>query len=125
VTVATRLPLGLAAAGGWRDTAIVLAGRPVTDVLTGRAFAGGELPLVELLDRYPVALLVPSLVLVEPASVVEPGATPPVPGDSENRAAVPVGSQTSPQETPPEDFNRLNHREDDDTEAIEPLEGLA
>ena len=72
VTVATRLPLGLAAEGGWRDTAIVLAGRPVTDVLTGRAFAGGELPLVELLDRYPVALLVPSGSLVEPASVVEP-----------------------------------------------------
>ncbi|MEO7121638.1 MAG: malto-oligosyltrehalose synthase [Lacisediminihabitans sp.] len=60
VTVATRLPLGLAAGGGWRDTAIMLAARPVTDVLTGRTFAGGELPLTDLLDRYPVALLVAS-----------------------------------------------------------------
>lgn len=77
VTVATRLPLGLVTEGGWRDTVILLAGRQVTDVLTGRKFAGGELPLVELLDRYPVALLVPSAALErasvsEPVSVVEP-----------------------------------------------------
>ncbi|MEO6943563.1 MAG: malto-oligosyltrehalose synthase [Lacisediminihabitans sp.] len=60
VTVATRLPLGLAAEGGWQDTVILLAGRPVTDVLTGREFAGGELSVAELLERYPVALLVPN-----------------------------------------------------------------
>jgi len=59
ITVATRLPLGLAAAGGWRDTTIVLAGKPVVDVLTGERFAGGALLVRDLLRRYPVALLVP------------------------------------------------------------------
>ncbi|MEB0307250.1 hypothetical protein QN345_18290, partial [Cryobacterium sp. 10I1] len=59
VTVATRLPLGLAAQGGWRDTTIVLAGIPVIDVLTGERFAGGTLLVRDLLRRYPVALLVP------------------------------------------------------------------
>ena len=63
VTVATRLPVGLAASGGWGDTTIVLAGRPVTDVITGRRFDGGTLALADLLDRYPVALLVPTAVL--------------------------------------------------------------
>jgi hypothetical protein len=29
-------------------------------MLTGRRFDGGELPLAELLDPYPVALLVPT-----------------------------------------------------------------
>jgi (1->4)-alpha-D-glucan 1-alpha-D-glucosylmutase len=111
VTVATRLPLGLAAAGGWRDTAIVLAGRPVTDVLTGREFAGGELPLAELLDRYPVALLVPSGVLVEPVSAAE------------DAPEVEPVSRIEPIEAPPGDFDELNHRDDDET--IEPLEGLA
>ncbi len=60
VTVATRLPLGLADAGGWGDTTIVLAGRRVVDVLTRREFDGGVLPLAGLLDRYPVALLIPA-----------------------------------------------------------------
>jgi len=76
VTVATRLPLGLAAGGGWHDTAIVLAHRSVTDVLTGRSYAGGEVSLAQLCDRYPVALLVPNTSLVaatvpKPASVSE------------------------------------------------------
>ena len=57
VTVATRLPVGLESAGGWGDTALVLAGRPVVDVLTGKRFAGGELLVRDILDRYPVALL--------------------------------------------------------------------
>lgn len=57
VTVATRLPVGLAARGGWGDTTVVLAGRPVVDVLTGREFEGGSLPLAQVLERYPVALL--------------------------------------------------------------------
>jgi (1->4)-alpha-D-glucan 1-alpha-D-glucosylmutase len=59
VTIATRLPLGLAAGGGWRDTTIVLAERPVIDVITGERFAGGTLLVRDLLHRYPVALLVP------------------------------------------------------------------
>lgn len=59
VTVATRLPLGLAAAGGWGDTTIVLAGRPLVDVITGRTIDGGTVALSTLLERYPVALLTP------------------------------------------------------------------
>ena len=60
VSVATRLPVGLEASGGWRDTAIVLPGHPVVDLLTGERFEGGLLPLADLLRRYPVALLVPA-----------------------------------------------------------------
>ncbi len=36
VTLATRLPLGLAAAGGWRDTGFDLPAGSYTDLLTGR-----------------------------------------------------------------------------------------
>ncbi|MHB1172574.1 MAG: malto-oligosyltrehalose synthase [Lacisediminihabitans sp.] len=59
VTVATRLPIGLARSGGWGDGYLVLAGRAVVDVITGREFPGGRLGLAELLERYPVALLAP------------------------------------------------------------------
>ncbi len=59
ITVATRLPLRLAACGGWDGTAITVDGE-VTDVLTGRCHSGGPLPLADLLDPYPVALLVTS-----------------------------------------------------------------
>ncbi len=59
VTVATRLPIGLQAAGGWRDTTVILGGRPVVDVLTGERFEGGAVTVGEMLRRYPVALLVP------------------------------------------------------------------
>jgi (1->4)-alpha-D-glucan 1-alpha-D-glucosylmutase len=59
ITVATRLPVGLERAGGWGDTSIIIAGRPVTDVLTGAEFDGGTMPLASLLSKYPVALLVP------------------------------------------------------------------
>jgi (1->4)-alpha-D-glucan 1-alpha-D-glucosylmutase len=55
VTVATRLPVGLERAGGWRDTAIEV-GERMTDVLTGRTF-DGTVALSELLADYPVALL--------------------------------------------------------------------
>lgn len=55
--VATRLPVGLWQGGGWGDTTIQLAGRPVVDVITGRHFDGGTMELATLLDRYPVALL--------------------------------------------------------------------
>jgi len=60
VTVATRLPVGLYRAGGWGDTTVILAGRPVVDVITGRVFGGGTIALSDLLARYPVALLVPT-----------------------------------------------------------------
>ncbi|WP_438856086.1 malto-oligosyltrehalose synthase [Agromyces sp. M3QZ16-3] len=76
VTVATRLPLGLAARvggapsasapdGAWGDTAVLTAGGPVVDLLTGRRHGGGPadgdggLALAEVLANYPVALLVP------------------------------------------------------------------
>ncbi|CAA9311355.1 MAG: GH13_26 / GH13 / GH13_20 / GH13_36 / GH13_30 [uncultured Friedmanniella sp.] len=55
VTLATRLPVGLAAAGGWLDTELELPGR-YRDALTGRELAG-RLKVAEVLDRYPVALL--------------------------------------------------------------------
>ncbi len=57
VTVATRLPVGLAASGGWRDTVLALPPGVWTDVLTGARF--DTVPrLAGLLARYPVALLV-------------------------------------------------------------------
>ena len=68
VTVATRLPVGLYLAGGWGDTTVILAGRPVVDVITGRVFDGGTISLSDLLDRYPVALLVPTDLLPDGAA---------------------------------------------------------
>jgi (1->4)-alpha-D-glucan 1-alpha-D-glucosylmutase len=60
VVVATRLPVKLAAEGGWRDTVLPLPAGPGTwvDVLTDRAVDTGLPALAGLLDRYPVALLV-------------------------------------------------------------------
>jgi len=74
VTVATRLPVGLAARAGaepaasapdvaWGDTAVLIEGSPVVDLLTGRRHGdgeGGRLALAEVLQTYPVALLVPA-----------------------------------------------------------------
>lgn len=57
ITVATRLPAGLAGRGGWGDTAVLLPPGEWTDELTGRTYAGGEVALAELLRAYPVALL--------------------------------------------------------------------
>ncbi|MFB9908469.1 malto-oligosyltrehalose synthase [Allokutzneria oryzae] len=58
VAVATRLPVGLAAAGGWGDTRLPLPDGEWTDAITGRA-AGSRAPLLaDLLGTYPVALLV-------------------------------------------------------------------
>lgn len=57
VTLATRLPLGLGAAGGWRDTILILPSAPYVDVLTRRVHPGGETRVSELLAAYPVALL--------------------------------------------------------------------
>jgi (1->4)-alpha-D-glucan 1-alpha-D-glucosylmutase len=62
VTVATRLPAGLRAAGGWKDTRLRLPGDAWRDLLTGTRHntdgnAGGPL-LADLTSRLPVALLV-------------------------------------------------------------------
>jgi len=62
VAVATRLPIGLTTAGGWRDTLLPLPGGSSgggtwTDVLTGTHVASPVPPLGDLLARYPVALL--------------------------------------------------------------------
>jgi (1->4)-alpha-D-glucan 1-alpha-D-glucosylmutase len=56
ITVATRLPVSLDAAGGWDETTLDLGGA-VTDAISGRRF-NGPLRLADLLDDYPVALLV-------------------------------------------------------------------
>ncbi|HEY7813938.1 MAG TPA: malto-oligosyltrehalose synthase, partial [Nakamurella sp.] len=58
LAVATRLPVGLAAAGGWRDTVLHLPPGDWRDELTGRPADGQHVPAVNLLDTYPVALLV-------------------------------------------------------------------
>jgi (1->4)-alpha-D-glucan 1-alpha-D-glucosylmutase len=59
LTVATRLPKRLAGDGGWRDTSIEVS-TTVRDELTGATYDAGTIPLVTLLDKYPVALLVPT-----------------------------------------------------------------
>jgi (1->4)-alpha-D-glucan 1-alpha-D-glucosylmutase len=60
VAVATRLPVGLAARGGWADTVLALPGgaEDWVDVLTGDSVPGSVPRLADLLARYPVALLV-------------------------------------------------------------------
>ena len=57
-TLATRLPVTLAAAGGWRDTTVTLPDGSV-DQLTGRTF-GGAVEVGDILITYPVALLLPA-----------------------------------------------------------------
>ena len=60
VAVATRLPVGLAAAGGWRDTVLPLPDGATDwwDVITGAPVERRAPRLADLLERYPVALLV-------------------------------------------------------------------
>jgi (1->4)-alpha-D-glucan 1-alpha-D-glucosylmutase len=58
VAVCTRLPIELADRGGWRDTSLSLPGQAWLDQLTGRRFTASRLTVSELLDPYPVALLV-------------------------------------------------------------------
>ena len=60
VAVATRLPVGLAARGGWGDTVLALPDGAAdwTDVVTDTAVADPAPRLDVLLSRYPVALLV-------------------------------------------------------------------
>jgi len=59
LTVATRLPAGLAARG-WGETVLPLPAGAWADLLTGREYAG-DAPLHELLADYPVALLMREL----------------------------------------------------------------
>ncbi|MEI4281144.1 malto-oligosyltrehalose synthase [Klenkia terrae] len=60
VTVATRLPVRLAADGGWRDTALQLPHGGWRDLLTGTRVVSDArgAQLAEVLDALPVALLV-------------------------------------------------------------------
>ncbi|WP_123519416.1 malto-oligosyltrehalose synthase [Frigoribacterium sp. PhB24] len=60
LAIATRLPVALEQAGGWDDTVVLTAGGAYRDVLTGRRHEGGRLRLAEVLDTYPVALLIPA-----------------------------------------------------------------
>lgn len=59
LTLATRLPAGLEATGGWRDTAVELS-LLMRDELTGRSFGPGTVSVADILGTYPVALLVPA-----------------------------------------------------------------
>ncbi|MBA3573435.1 MAG: malto-oligosyltrehalose synthase [Pseudonocardiales bacterium] len=56
IAVATRLPAGLAARGGWGNTILPLPGGSWTDALTGTRVHGTP-ELSRLLSRYPAALL--------------------------------------------------------------------
>ncbi|WFE93284.1 malto-oligosyltrehalose synthase [Micromonospora sp. WMMD987] len=73
IAVATRLPVGLARAGGWRGTSLSIPGNSVTDVFTGRVYSGSDLLLHDLLSSYPVALLAPTALLAT-ADAVEAAA---------------------------------------------------
>jgi malto-oligosyltrehalose synthase/malto-oligosyltrehalose trehalohydrolase len=58
LAVATRLPLGLRARGGWADTTIEVPPGEWVDAVSGRSVTGGHVLLTELLAEHPVALLV-------------------------------------------------------------------
>ncbi len=58
LTLATRWPTRLAAAGGWGEHRLSVPSGRWTDVLTGRRCDGGSQPVGDLLHRLPVALLV-------------------------------------------------------------------
>ena len=57
IAVATRLPVRLAARGGWGDTNLPLPDGSWTDALTGTRVHGAQ-ELSRLLSRYPAALLI-------------------------------------------------------------------
>jgi (1->4)-alpha-D-glucan 1-alpha-D-glucosylmutase len=57
ITVATRLPVGLEARGGWGDTVLPLPEGTWRDVLSMRVNTGGPVPLSYLMADLPVALL--------------------------------------------------------------------
>jgi (1->4)-alpha-D-glucan 1-alpha-D-glucosylmutase len=56
ITLATRLPVGLSAAGGWGDTTLLLPPGRFRDAFTGTAYTD-ELYMADALGQYPVALL--------------------------------------------------------------------
>lgn len=56
LTLATRLPLGLASTGGWGETTVDLGERLVRDELTGIEHRG-RARVADILSSYPVALL--------------------------------------------------------------------
>ncbi|HEY1157805.1 MAG TPA: malto-oligosyltrehalose synthase, partial [Arthrobacter sp.] len=58
LTLATRLPAGLQAGGGWRHTAVDLS-TAMRDELTGASYGPGQVSVAEVLGTYPVALLAP------------------------------------------------------------------
>ncbi|MGV8909381.1 MAG: malto-oligosyltrehalose synthase [Propionicimonas sp.] len=61
LTLATRLPVGLAAEGGWRDTVLALPEGRWRDEVSGRLVAtdeSGRALLADVFGHYPVALLV-------------------------------------------------------------------
>ncbi|QKW14848.1 malto-oligosyltrehalose synthase [Verrucosispora sp. NA02020] len=59
LAVATRLPLRLAAGGGWRDTTLSLPVKEMSCQFTGQVYSDGQARLADLLATYPVALLAP------------------------------------------------------------------
>ncbi|WP_417218386.1 malto-oligosyltrehalose synthase [Arthrobacter sp.] len=59
IAALTRLPVRLAAEGGWRDTGLQLAAGTYRDEITGRIHTSdGQLPAAEVFADYPGALLV-------------------------------------------------------------------
>lgn len=56
ITLATRLPMGLAQAGGWAGTTVQLPAGAWVDELTGGGFEG-RVDVAQILDLLPVALL--------------------------------------------------------------------
>ena len=59
VLLATRLPVGLARAGGWGDARLHLPDGDWTELLTNRPVHGGTVRVADLLASLPVAVLVP------------------------------------------------------------------
>jgi (1->4)-alpha-D-glucan 1-alpha-D-glucosylmutase len=59
VLLATRLPVGLARAGGWGDTRLPLPDGGWTELLTGQPVDGGAVRVTDLLAGLPVAVLIP------------------------------------------------------------------
>jgi len=57
ITLATRLPHGLAEAGGWGETTVELGDGRLRDAFTARTHSG-RTRLADVFERYPVALLV-------------------------------------------------------------------
>lgn len=59
IVVATRLPLGLATRGGWGDTVVMAPTGRYRDAISGAVVHGGHMRVQDLMERYPVALLLP------------------------------------------------------------------